>query len=128
MLVQQLLQGEAVEHSGQAAGRAADVYAAGVHLYKMLFLRYPFDGKDAAEMSQNIVHGNVVKPNHPVHPEIEDLLGRMLQKDWRERISIDDIMQHPAYLENLPSEVAVCSHCFLLSAFPLSDADISCQA
>jgi serine/threonine protein kinase len=105
--VQQLLRGDPVHSTRQAAGRAADVYAVGVHLYKMLFLRYPFEGGDAAEMSQNILHGSIVKPSHPVHPEVEDLLGRMLCREWQERISVPDIMAHPAYLENLPSEVAV---------------------
>ena len=105
--MQQLLRGDSVHSQGQAAGRAADVYACGVHLYKMLFLRYPFDGADAAEMSQNIIQGRVVMPSHPVHPEIENLLERMLLADWATRISIGEIMKHPAYLENLPSEVAV---------------------
>lgn len=111
----QLLRGDPVHSSGQAAGRAADVYACGVHLYKMLFLRYPFDGTDAAEMSQNIIHGNIVRPNHAVHAEIEDLLGKMLNKEWQERITIAQIMQHPAYLENLPSEIAVRTQCTLLA-------------
>jgi serine/threonine protein kinase len=108
--VQQVLRGTRVEGcQAQAAGRAADVYACGVHLYKMLFLRYPFDGDNATSMSQNIVNGNIVKPNHAVHKEVWDLLEKMLDSEWETRISIDDIMRHRVYLENLPSEVAVCS-------------------
>lgn len=105
--VQQVLQGERVECRGQEAGRAADVYACGVHLYKMLFQRYPFEGTDAASMSLNIMSGNIVKPSFLVHPDIDSLLTRMLDANWQTRISVEEIMRHPAYLENLPSEVAV---------------------
>lgn len=105
--MQQVLQGERVECRGQEAGRAADVYACGVHLYKMLFQRYPFEGTDAASMSLNIMSGNIVKPSFLVHPDIDSLLTRMLDANWQTRISVEEIMGHPAYLENLPSEVAV---------------------
>jgi serine/threonine protein kinase len=106
-MLQQVLQGEKLESLGQDGGRAADVYACGVHLFKMLFQRNPFDGSDAASMSLNIMRGNIAWPNIEIHREIVDLLVRMLDGESKTRISVPDIMSHVAFLENLPAEVEV---------------------
>ena len=128
--LQQVLRGERVESVGQEAGKAVDVYACGVHLYKMLFQRYPFDGEDAEAMSRNIMNGAIRQPREVMHGDpVWDLLTRMLDSNWQSRISIDNIMEHAAYLENLPSEVAVrfprhgwttCAMCAPLSRWLLA--------
>jgi serine/threonine protein kinase len=88
-------------------GRAADVYACGVHLFKMLFKQYPFGGRNAVELAMNIMQRDIMWPNIEIDNEITDLLTRMLERRWELRITIPEIMRHPAYLENLPAEIEV---------------------
>lgn len=82
------------------------MYACGVHLHKMLFDMYPFGGATADQMVKNVLAGarSLVPPGHE---EFVPLIDRMLCKDWQQRISIDEIQQHPVYLKDLPPELEV---------------------
>jgi serine/threonine protein kinase len=108
-VVQQVLQGGIIDCKDQRAGRAADVYACGVHLYKMLFLQYPFDGDSVETMSTNIISGNLIMPRQD-DAEVVNLLEHMLLWDWEQRITISEIKEHPVYLTNLPLEIEVCGY------------------
>ena len=98
------------------------MYACGVHLYKMLFQRYPFDGETAEEMGRNILAGHLV-PQPCADAALIDLLENMLLWDCERRMTVAMIKAHPVFRANLPAEIAVSSHVYaLLQQVPIGDA------
>jgi serine/threonine-protein kinase 11 len=71
-----------------------DVWALGITLYQMLFLRLPFIGANLFEIV------NAIKEN-PLHipvgtdPLIMDLLNGMINVDPAKRFSIEEVLEHP---------------------------------
>jgi [calcium/calmodulin-dependent protein kinase] kinase len=72
---------------------AADVWALGVCLYAVLFGREPFLGENFREQQELVVES---EPEFPEDgdPDAIDLIRKMLAKDPRERIQIDDMWSH----------------------------------
>jgi serine/threonine protein kinase len=54
----------------------------------------PFDGDNLSAMLQAILSSTPVLPNS-VSPELRGLLGRLLMKDSKTRITVRQIMEHP---------------------------------
>jgi serine/threonine protein kinase len=107
--MQELFKGPRSHDDARPAGHAADIYACGVLLYRMLFQRYPFKGEDAETMSRNIVSGNVVWPADAADQDLRGFIQSMLAPDWRQRPSIQQVKAHPVFRTNLPTELQVCT-------------------
>ena len=83
-------------------GFCIDIWSSGIILYAMLCGYLPFEEVENDEYNEvlfrNIVSCNVEYPNEFITPIARDLLMKILVKDPRKRITIDDIKHHNFYL------------------------------
>lgn len=93
--------------AGQAAhGRAIDLWAVGVTLYSFVFGHTPWISDNILEMFHKIrdepyvqyqqwtslvTSCDSLKFDHPVDPQLQDLLTKILQKDPTKRITMDEV-------------------------------------
>ena len=115
-------------------GMQTDVWSCGIMLYVMLFGYYPFEtppertpegGAGAMDeavrnricgqsLISRIIHMQWDLPsNKPVSPSCEDLLRRLIVQDPLKRLSIQEIKQHPWFLDNLPRNALAMTERFL---------------
>ena len=82
------------------SGDKTDIWSCGIILYAMLCGYHPFESgaEDANEAAEEVmyavVHSDYEFPEH-ISCEAQDLIYRMLQKDPKRRISIDQMWEHP---------------------------------
>ena len=94
----------------QYDGEIADVWSCGVTLYVMLVGAYPFeDPSDPRNFRKTIQRIMGVKYSFPsnlqLSRECHDLMARTFVANPSQRITIEDIKQHPWFLRNLPPEL-----------------------
>lgn len=78
------------------SGKAADIWALGITLYCFVFGKVPFDDPNRMGLYEKIKTEQLTFPEEPVlNPQLEDLILRMLTKDPSERITIQQIKEHP---------------------------------
>ncbi|KAL0225980.1 hypothetical protein P9112_013304 [Eukaryota sp. TZLM1-RC] len=75
-------------------GKFSDVWAMGVTLYVFAFGKLPFYHENIFNLFKQIA---MVEPKFPdnVDPLLADLIGSMLEKDLRKRITVGEIFHHP---------------------------------
>ena len=83
-------------------GFCIDIWSSGIILYAMLCGYLPFEEMENDEYNEvlfrNIVECNVDYPNEFITPVAKDLLCKILVKDPKKRITIDEIKSHNFYL------------------------------
>eukprot|EP00798_Chlamydomonas_sp_ICE-L_P031442 gene31442-6621_t len=92
-------------------GAAADIWSCGVMLYVMLFQRYPFASAEQAKLENerhmDIAMDRILAIDWSIPPDIKisegcsDLLHRILVCKEK-RIKMEDLLQHPWFLDKLP--------------------------
>ena len=76
-------------------GLTFQVWALGCVLYSLLVGKLPFDGEDKAEQVYNILNKQLTFPSRIKRdPELQDLLTRMLDRNPRHRITVDEALRH----------------------------------
>ncbi|OHT06618.1 CAMK family protein kinase [Tritrichomonas foetus] len=82
---------------GQNYGKPADIWSVGVVLYCCAFGYFPFFSSNK-ELKHgtlfSILTDELIFPK-TIDPDLEDLITKALKKDQKERITIDEMIQHP---------------------------------
>ncbi|KAH7440414.1 hypothetical protein KP509_04G106000 [Ceratopteris richardii] len=84
----------------QYHGKIADIWALGVTLYCMVFGCYPFIDDTLQDLYDKILHKELSLPDLSNH-RLAHLLERLLCKDPKMRISLEEVARHPWFLEDL---------------------------
>jgi len=80
----------------------ADLWSVGVILFEMVFGTTPFTGANHIELADNVRQNPVKFPdNIKVSPECKDLLQSLLRKNEKERITLDEVSQHPFMIHDI---------------------------
>lgn len=86
-----------VAKHGDVAGKAADIWSMGVSLYCLRFGRIPFERSGVLELYEAIKNDKIDwQPDD--EPEFVDLMDRLLEKDPRKRIKMEDLRVSPAVI------------------------------
>lgn len=75
---------------GDISGRAADIWSMGISLYCLKYGRIPFERSRVLELYEAIKNDKV-NFKHDNEPEFEDLMQRILEKDPKRRITMDEL-------------------------------------
>lgn len=80
-------------------GLEADVWGLGCMLYTLLVGQPPFDTDAVKSTLTRVVMADYTVPSH-LSSEAQDLINKLLKKNPRERISLQDILKHPFLLRS----------------------------
>ena len=81
---------------GHSYNNKVDIWSLGSCLFYLIFKDYPFRAHSLDELQKIILKGKVNFPqNSKVHPDIIDVLKKMLVVDPTERIDWDSLFAHP---------------------------------
>ncbi|XP_044757238.1 serine/threonine-protein kinase PLK4 [Coccinella septempunctata] len=75
-------------------GLEADVWGLGCLLYTLLVGKPPFDTQGVKSTLTRVVMANYEVPSH-LSPEAKDLIHSLLQKNPKDRMKLDQILEHP---------------------------------
>ncbi|EAU90539.1 CAMK/CAMKL/GIN4 protein kinase [Coprinopsis cinerea okayama7 len=85
-------------------GAAADIWSCGIILHALLVGKLPFDDDDCPALLEKILRAKFTMPTD-IPASAQNLLGRMLEKDVKKRITMAEIMEHPFFLSQDPPKV-----------------------
>ncbi|KAL5551026.1 hypothetical protein UlMin_001202 [Ulmus minor] len=84
---------------GTSMGFAGDVWSLGVVVLECYMGRFPLTGAgqklDWTSLMCVICFGESVELPAKASPEFRSFVGRCLEKDWRRRATVDELLQHP---------------------------------
>ncbi|XP_035783009.1 calcium/calmodulin-dependent protein kinase kinase 1-like isoform X6 [Anopheles albimanus] len=94
-------------------GKAADIWALGATLYSLVHGNVPFIATSVPGVYEKIKSDPLeYPPTSTISDELRDLIGRMLDKDPQQRITLPQIKEHPWLTKNgavrLPTEEENC--------------------
>lgn len=76
-------------------GPAVDIWSLGATLFMMVTGHPPWNADNEIELSNKIQRDELVFPDdQPIGPHLQNLLRRMLTKDPKRRITLDQVMEH----------------------------------
>ncbi|KAF7957937.1 hypothetical protein EAE96_003504 [Botrytis aclada] len=88
-----------VTKHGDVSGRAADIWSMGISLYCLRFGHIPFERTGVLELYEAIKSDELdYEPS--TDPQFVDLMRRILEKDPKKRIIMDEIREHPWVTNN----------------------------
>jgi serine/threonine-protein kinase HSL1 (negative regulator of Swe1 kinase) len=82
-------------------GSSSDIWSCGVILFALLAGRLPFDDEDLHTLLEKVKVGSYDMPQ-TIDKRAQDLITRMLEKDVRKRITVEQIISHPFFTLHPP--------------------------
>ncbi|KAB8300263.1 hypothetical protein EYC80_000469 [Monilinia laxa] len=79
---------------GDVSGRAADIWSMGISLYCLRFGHIPFERTGVLELYEAIKNDEL-DYGPDTDPVFVDLMNKLLEKDPKKRITMDEIRMHP---------------------------------
>ena len=73
--------------------KKADIWSLGVLLYKLVFDRYPFKGRDERDLLDKITRGKLIYSEY-CSEDLKDILENMMAKNPKERAAISQLSVH----------------------------------
>ena len=83
-----------------------DIWCLGVLLFELLTGTQPFIGQNRKLLLDNINNVNIVwptPPRLPLDPDAQDLISKILKKNPKERISLENMVKHNFFLKYCPN-------------------------
>ena len=80
--------------SNQIDWKSVDVWALGVTFFSFAYMELPFLGEDEKELTEKIKGSDVNWGEREGSEELKDLIGRMMEKDSKKRITVEEIGEH----------------------------------
>ncbi len=90
-----------------------DIWSLGIIIYYMYFKEYPFNGRSEVQIYQMIESNPILKKTND--DDLNDLISKMLKKDFNERISWDDYFNHSFFKKQFPEEIKIQGNDILLT-------------
>lgn len=75
-------------------GRSTDAWSCGVTIYTLITGRSPWKGQDEESITEEIFTTEIRLPRF-LTPMCCDFLTRLLERDWRKRMTIEEALKHP---------------------------------
>jgi len=77
------------------SGKAADVWALGISFFAFIYYKVPFNSENLMELFELIEKQPLEFPeDRPISSGLKDILNRMLEKNPRWRVKLDDLKNH----------------------------------
>ena len=78
-----------------------DIWCIGVLLFELMTGSIPFQGKDIESLKNNILHLKINWPKE-MNKDAKDLITKILKLDPSERISLEEMLEHPFFTKYFP--------------------------
>ena len=82
---------------GEKYNYKCDLWSIGVIIYRLKFIKSPFNGQTETALIKNINDFNNNKIKKTGNEELDDLIKRLLEKDYEKRINWDEYFNHPFF-------------------------------
>ena len=84
--------------NGEKYNYKCNLWSIGVIIYRLKFIKSPFNGQTENELIENInnFNNNLIKKTG--NKELDDLMKRLLEKDYEKRLNWDEYFNHPFFL------------------------------
>jgi len=80
-----------------------DIWCIGVLIFELLTGTVPFKGRDSITLNNNIKALKIVWPND-ISNTAKNLITKILKKEPKERISLEDMLKHPFFKDKLKND------------------------
>jgi len=101
-------------------GSSSDIWSCGVILFALLAGRLPFDDEDLHTLLEKVKFGSYDMPQ-TIDKRAQDLITRMLEKDVRKRITVEQILLHPFFTLHPPKNPKLVPPSLDIIARPIED-------
>ena len=85
----------------QGHDKRVDIWCIGVLLFELITGKVPFQGNSIETLKNNILHLKIAWPQD-INPSAKDLISKILKLDPNQRISLEEIIEHPFILKFFP--------------------------
>ena len=85
----------------QGHDERVDIWCIGVLLFELTTGHVPFQGNNIETLKSNILHLKIAWPKD-INPDAKDLISKILKLDPNQRMSLEDMLEHPFFLKFFP--------------------------